>query len=277
VRKEILLVFICSLQAVQLFGQEKSYDASTEFMRFNSNWIEFRRRAIRKIAPADEIESRHRAFLAKKKTGIIRLVNPGNCLSDIKVHPSTGYRGLEKLLRECPVKFIGGEAASYSFRSLDYVPAYKADIEVKDGIMFSTGLLNQTIFVDLGNVDLDNIDLASQGLRFLTSFVPSRRDTEAAEQSEELRKGIAENDLTYRNFLRLTENHTYVLRSIAYRGKVLVSSSTGIRYEYNKLQDDTRKDVIVAFRVSKIEPDKSIILLWKELERKDSPKMEFTN
>ncbi len=270
----IFLIFTLNLFAFQLWGQGRSYDAATEFMRFNSNWIEFRKKAVRKIAPVEELKKEHSLFLAKKNTGIVRLINPKSCVSDIQIHPSTGYKKYEKLLTECPERFIVGGASSYSFRGMDFAPTYKADIEIKNGLMFSTGLLNQTIFVDIGEVDLESVSLTSSGAKFLTAFIPAEAQVDATKQSDNLRKGITQDNFKYSNFLMLAENHTYLLRSIAYRGEAKIVSSTGLKYEYNRLQDDIRKDIVIAFRIIKLNTDQSVILLWKEIDRKNSPKLK---
>jgi hypothetical protein len=42
---------------------------------------------------------------------------------------------------------------------------------------------------------------------------------------------------------------------------------------YNELDFDKRRDVIVAFRVVRMDPDGSISILWKQLADGESPKL----
>ncbi|MBK9155222.1 MAG: hypothetical protein IPM25_13560 [Chloracidobacterium sp.] len=68
----------------------------------------------------------------------------------------------------------------------------------------------------------------------------------------------------------MKEGSTFIMRSIAYRSEFF-RVIEGV--EGDEMVFDTRKDVIVAFRVVKCEPDESVIVAWKEIERKESPRL----
>jgi hypothetical protein len=44
---------------------------------------------------------------------------------------------------------------------------------------------------------------------------------------------------------------------------------------YNLLDGDKRVDVTLAFRVIRIGEDGSVTILWKELQRKEAPKLKY--
>ena len=64
--------------------------------------------------------------------------------------------------------------------------------------------------------------------------------------------------------------HAYVLRSVAYKGKILKGNRSN---NVNLLAEDERKDVTVVFRPLRRMDDGSIILLWKELGRASPPEI----
>ena len=64
---------------------------------------------------------------------------------------------------------------------------------------------------------------------------------------------------------------TYALRVIAYRGNLYKVFN---RFRYDVLRGDNRIDLTLAFRVLRKEKDGSLLILWKELKRGESPKLK---
>jgi hypothetical protein len=139
--------------------------------------------------------------------------------------------------------------------------------------LVTDGILTQGILVALGDIGLENISLASGGLNFLAEYKPETLSEKALKQTFQLIKGIDSDGYLYRKTLPAKENTTYALRVIAYRGSVLQTFRGML---FNMLAGDERADIIVAFRVlKKDEKTGSFTLVWRELSRKDAPKIIF--
>jgi hypothetical protein len=208
--------------------------------------------------PADL--AKYSDFLHQPKTGIFRLMNDAGCESNVYVI---------RVDEPCKSAIPGG--SFYSFREKDYTTAYLSDLRFKDGILVSDGILSQNILVRLGDVSLENLSLESEGIKYLTEFVPEKLSSEATKQYIQIVKGVKANRHEYRKALPAHENMTYAIRVIAYRGSIYRNFRGWI---YNLLDGDKRIDIIVGFRVIRKEADGSVTLLWKELDRKKSPKLE---
>jgi hypothetical protein len=128
------------------------------------------------------------------------------------------------------------------------------------------------MLVNLGEVGLEEVAPASEGLRFMTAFSPNALGSEAQKQYLLLMRGVKVGKYEYKKALPLVENATYALRVVAYRGSIFRSLSG---YRFDLLGGDKRIDLLLAFRVIRQEADGSATLLWKEIERKDAPRLEF--
>src|SRR5439155_4050276 len=125
---------------------------------------------------------------------------------------------------------------------------------------------------DLGKLPIDNVTLNSDGMAYLVGFQPRTDGASAVAIDEQLRKGISENGHVYGRAAKVELDHTYALRSIAYRGKVMRSVQGA---SYNELDFDRRRDVIFAFRVVAMEADGSVTVVWTELQNLESPKLKI--
>nr|MBA3334881.1 hypothetical protein [Acidobacteriota bacterium] len=88
----------------------------------------------------------------------------------------------------------------------------------------------------------------------------------------QLSEGVFSDGFQYRRGFYAVENTTYVLRSIAYDGKYF-RAVEGVAY--NEFAFDKRRDVTVAFRIVRKDSDGSVTILWKEILRKNSPKIKY--
>ena len=79
--------------------------------------------------------------------------------------------------------------------------------------------------------------------------------------------GIENDGFFYCRNLEASENTTYVLRSIAYRGSYYRAIEG---FVYDELDFDERRDVTVAFRIVRRDSE-SVTILWKILENQKSP------
>jgi hypothetical protein len=201
----------------------------------------------------------YREFLKQPNTGLIKLFPDAGCQDNARI-----LRADEKCLDQIP------NSSFYSFRREKHVSGMFADIRYKDGFFISDGILAQGIMTSLGDVQLDNISLAGENLRFLVQYQPAAVNIQAAAQMIKIVGGVKDGNYFYRNVWHAAENTTYVLRSIAYRGKIPYQFRG---FVFNLLDKDKRKDITVIFRVVRKSSDGSVTLLWKELESKESPKL----
>lgn len=213
------------------------------------------------LAPDSLDLNTYAAFLKQPNTGLIKIFPDVGCEENA---------GIVRVDAEC-LRWIPN-SGFYSFRRKKYVSESLADIRYKDGFFISDGLLAQGIITALGNVPIENVSLANNELRFLTEYKPEPQNRDAAVQSRKITSGVKAGDYIYKNTWRAVENTTYAVRVIAYRGAFYFPFQGRL---FNLLDGDARKDIIVIFRVVRKNTDGSLTLLWKELDRKESPKLIY--
>lgn len=213
------------------------------------------------LAPDISDLQRYAVFLSQPNTGLIKLFPDLDCEENaVIVHAD------ETCLKAIPM------SGFYSFREKEYTNSHLSDIRLKNDILITDGLLTQGILVALGDVPLETVSLSSRGMKFLTEFVPETNGGEAIKQTREIIKGINSDEYYYRKALFARENTTYALRLIAYRGNI-VQMFRGLPYDL--LAGDERDDLTVTFRVVRKDGAGNLTILWKELARKDAPKIKF--
>lgn len=218
-------------------------------------------------APNPEDSVKYKDFLSQPKTGLFRLFPDLDCESKLLV----------RIDGDC------GDAVShswsYSFRQKDYSNDILFDVRLKDGNLISDGFYSQGILVDLGDVPLRNISIADEGIKFLVEFKPEKRFKDARNQFLQVEKGIASVNHFYAKSVKAEVNRTYAARLIAYKKQILLSSqfsgSSNDIEKYLKLNNDKRIDLIIAFRIVRKDEGGNITILWKELNRQNSPKLIF--
>ncbi len=214
------------------------------------------------IKPNEEDLRKYSNFLKNPNTGIIKLINDAGCSENSKIIVATA---------ECLKYKFPGAGSSYSFRTKSYRLPRLADLTFTDNSFQATGVHLHGIFVNIGDIPLERVNSNTEGMEFLLKFMPSTDYQSAAKVDRYLSKGIVHKGFIYRRALYMQENTTFVLRSIAYRGKYF-RAVRGMTY--NELNFDKRRDVIVAFQVIRKHADGSISLLWKEISNKKSPKLK---
>ncbi len=203
-----------------------------------------------------------RSLLQEPRTGIARL------------HPDLGCYENARILKADEIcRNAIPESSSYSFRERENTIEVLSDIRFKNGFFISDGILTQGFLTNLGDVDLGNVSLESDGIGFLREFEPMPEAPDAKDQYLTLVKGIKAGPYEYRKYQKAVVGSTYALRIVAYRGNVYRSYRG---WKFDLLEGDKRIDLIVAFRVVRQSADGSMTIVWKELERRDSPRLKFT-
>ncbi|MCW5960934.1 MAG: hypothetical protein KIS76_12290 [Pyrinomonadaceae bacterium] len=232
---------------------------------------EERKRIDALVEPNPEDSSRFSEFLKQKKTGITRLFPELNCQNRVIIYAEG----------ECAGAVPNG--SQYSFRLEDYTIAPEwSDLRLDGKSIFADGFLTQAILVSLGDAPIETISEMAEGFAFLNNFAPAQTLSGARAQSAELAREIESSGYKYANFAAVKLNETYALRAIAYKSDAKVESKhVNGKLSWNgdprfiNLKLDTRRDITVAFRVIRIEENGGITIVWKELSRRDAPKLQI--
>jgi hypothetical protein len=222
------------------------------------------REELKAIAPSVEDSEKYAEFLRHSNTGLIKLAVDTGCAENTDIIVAKP---------ECLKYTMPGAGTAYSFRTESYRLQRLADIVYTNNNLQSAGVLQQGILVSIGDVPLEKVDLQTAGLSFAVNFQSESDPDKVNEIEEKLNHGIVRDNFQYRLALPAKENATYVLRSMAYDG---VSPQTAQGVPYNELDFDKRQDILVAFRIVRRDSD-SITILWKELWRKNPPKLGRPN
>jgi hypothetical protein len=217
------------------------------------------REEMRAVEPSAELAARYGELLRRPNTGLTKLINDRGCAENTIVVVAND---------ECLKYTMPGGGSSYSFRVENYRIPRLADLTYTDQSFQAGGHIVHGIFVNIGDVPLEEVTLATRGLRYLTDFQPVTDYQQARDVDRRLSQGVKSDGFLYRRGLYAVENTTFVLRSIAYGGKYF-RAAAGVTY--NEFEFDKRRDVIVAFRIVDKDADGNVTILWKQLQEKDAP------
>lgn len=212
------------------------------------------------INPTDKIK--FASFLDEDETGFVRLHDAGNCSLKSSVVNAD---------EPCPWN-IPGKAATYSFRKEKYRSAFFSDLALFKSNFQVVGVNSVGYLIELGDVSLDGDLLQNEGVKKMSALMVAENLEEIKKQFVAAEKGFKIGEFFYKYSLPVKENTTYALRSIAYQGKVYRKVNG---FKLNVLEGDKRIDLTLAFRVIRKHEDGSVSILWKELNRKDAPKIVF--
>lgn len=220
---------------------------------------------IRAIEISEEDLRQYGEFLRQPKTGIIRLHDAEICLPN---------RNLIQAESPCPNN-VSGKATGFSFRRDDYSVAALSDVFFSKNSFSAPGMFTIGIFSKLGkNAGIEAQSLASDGVKQLVELIAPETADEAEELLYLIKTGAVVGGKVYKSSADIKINETYVLRSIAYRGKALRENGNG--FKVNVLDSDERADVLIVFRPIRKYEDGSVALIWKEVAHKPAPKIVLT-
>lgn len=250
------------------------------------------------LAPSDEDRLRYADFLRLPDTGLIRLLPrekydsayaqtvspptpgsfprkkaedlhnsslpgaliPGRAPSGGGVAPvqnDAAFTNLDDLpsvnggsLKPTPITMRGG-GAYYSFttRNHEYGGSH---IQLDHGEL-SSGFsgANYGLLTKLGKVPLEDVNLQTPAVGPLAGYAPPAQPQEARLEQSRFREGAKIDGVKVKRSLPLQLNATYLLRAINY----------------------AQSDVLVAFRVVRIDSDRSAVILWKLLKQFPTPQL----
>ncbi len=195
------------------------------------------------LAPSVEDQQQFAEFLQRPDTGLIKMFPPGRRRVISVGELATGRR-----------PGFGGYASLYSFSKEKHGNGLNGYVDPRLGWAelrllngrFVTGFTGESlgVLVALGDVDLNSVTPENYGVTGLANIIPPADFFEAATLSRRNRAGFALERFRYGSSLPVADNTTYVLRSTS-----------------NK-----RADVLVAFRVIRVEENGSVTLVWRKLK-----------
>jgi hypothetical protein len=192
------------------------------------------------LSPSEEDKAKYADFLRQPNTGLIRL------LPREKFGTDNDRKGLS----------LRGGGAYYSFVRLTHEYGHGSDLELSNGLL-STGFAgaNYGILTSLGDTPLENVSLETAAAQVLAAHVPPTEEPKARIEQRKWSNGETVEGASYRNRVAVTVNSTYLLRAIDYEAS----------------------DVLVAFRVVRLDSDDSAIILWKLVKKYPTPLLARTN
>lgn len=194
------------------------------------------------LSPSEEDRAAHAEFLRQPDTGLIRLLPREKFESEV-------YKNNKKAIT------LRGGGAYYSFSRLTHEYGYGSDIELEQGHL-TTGFAGADygILTSLGDTPLEDVSLETTAAQVLAQHVPPSELPKARIEQSKWSKGETVLGASYSRRLPLTANTTYMVRSINY----------------------SNADVLVAFRVVRVDTDGSAVILWKLLKQYPKPQLART-
>lgn len=262
----LLLILSGSVFAQTPPNDKRNGNRNSEKSSFRSRvYFPFRKKASkeqkRKLQPRAEDAARYAQILTQPGTGIFRLLPDSGCEANTLV-----IKADEDCLNRIP------ESSFYSFRENEHEQEVLSDIRLKNNHLISDGVLSQAILVNLGDIGLESVTTTTGGLRFLNEYAPQTGNREVHKQFLQMAKGIESGGYVYRKMAPAIENSTYALRVIAYKGNIF---KTFHGFHFDLLAGDKRIDLTLAFRVIRKDPDGGVTIVWRELSRRESPRIKF--
>lgn len=217
------------LSALTAFAQTQSRDDILKELQ--AKRTELSTLEKRFLSPAEEDRATYAEFLRQPNTGLIRIL------------PREKYDPDAQNDKPKTVTIRGG-GAYYSFARRTHEYGYGSDIELSQESL-TTGFAGADygMLVSLGDVPLESISLETQAAQVLSLHKPPTDEPLARIEYRRAAEGTTIEGVTYKRTLPLRLNSTYLVRSINY----------------------SDSDVLVAFRVVRVDTDGSAILLWKSL------------
>jgi hypothetical protein len=193
----------------------------------------------------DQLQKKETIFLAPSAEDLA-------AYSEFLKRPDTGMARLMPREKYRTSLLIREGGAYYSFTKLTNEYTNGSDIGLEQGTL-RVGFAGADFgfLTALGDVPVESVTEEHPGVRLLSAFSPPSAEPDAREQQRRSGSGFEAEGFNYRGFLPASVNTTYALRSVCY---------------------DT-SDVLVVFRVTRLDTDGSLILAWKLLRKFPVPKL----
>ena len=145
-----------------------------------------------------------------------------------------------------------GGGSYYSFARLTHEYGYGSDLSLEKGL-FQVGFagVDYGFMTSIGDIPIENAGPETPGVTFFAAYKAPREEQLARQEYHRLARGAEIESMPVAKSVPAKSGTTYLLRSINY-GK---------------------SDVLVVFRVVRIDSDGSATIAWKLLKKYESPKL----
>lgn len=191
------------------------------------------------LSPSEEDQAQYAEFLSTPNTGLVRLLPRQKFDSDV-------YKENQKSIA------LRGGGAFYSFSRLTHEYGGGSDLALDQG-QFWVGFagVDYGFLTSLGDVPLESVGQETPAVAIFAAYKVAKEGPAARTEYRRLAAGAELEGLPIKSRAPVRLNSTYLLRSITY----------------------LKSDVLVAFRVVRVDSDGSAIILWKLLKTYESPKL----
>ncbi|HEV8428387.1 MAG TPA: hypothetical protein VGQ41_10845 [Pyrinomonadaceae bacterium] len=238
-RTVVSTAFLASFLLSSLVGFAQSQSRSDILKEIKAKRAEVDALEELYILPSEEDRLRYAEFLQLPDTGIIRLLPRER-------FDSAMYKDIRKSMQ------IRGGGAYYSFLRRTHEYGYGSDLSLERNL-FQTGFAGADygMLTDIGDVAIENVMPDNKAVYALGSYRAAREEQVARNEYQKLGKGAEINGTHVCSRVPVKLNSTYLLRSINF----------------------LRSDVLVAFKVVRIDSDGSATLVWKIIKKFSAPKL----
>lgn len=191
------------------------------------------------LSPSEEDQVQYAAFLRMPNTGLVRLLPR-------EKFDAEAYTDKERAI------VVRGGGAYYSFTRLTHEYGLSTDIGLEQN-QFQVGFAGADygFLTNLGDFPLESINAEAPAVTLFADYKAAREEALARTEQRRLSQGTEIDGVSVKTHLPVKSNSTYLLRSINYR----------------------ESDVLVAFRVVRIDSDGSVTIVWKLLKKYETPKL----
>lgn len=206
------------------------------------------------LKPDEKDYAENKEFLDKSKTRIAKL------FPDLKCSKYLIEIGNVPCLQ---VFQMVGQGAYYSFRYKSNMETAMSEIGFQKGEFFVLDFFSPKFkllgfFTDLGDFPIESLDKNSTQLANLKNYHLPKTNAELISEKAKLTEGVRLGNDTLNSKTKVKLNNTYGLR--------LVNWTDG----YYGGEDN---DLLIALRVVRANEDGSLVFIWREIQRKGSPKL----
>jgi hypothetical protein len=189
------------------------------------------------LAPAEEDQVQYAAFVRSPNSGLVRLLPR-------EKFDTEAYTDNDRAI------ITRGGGAYYSFTKLRHEYGYATDIELQQN-QFTVGFagFDYGFLTNLGDVPLENISADTPAFALFADYKPPREEPQVRSEQMRFAQGSELEGVQAKRTLPVKLNSTYLMRSMTFR----------------------EADVLVAFKVVRIDSDGSVTLLWKLLKKFEAP------
>jgi len=191
------------------------------------------------LEPSEEDQVKYAEFLRQSDTGLVRL------LPRDKFDTETYKDGKKSIV-------MRGGGAYYSFVRLAHEYGFGSDLELDHGI-FSVGFAGADygFMTNLGDVPIESVGADTHGVDVFGAYKTPRQEPLARREYRRLQEGADLDGVSVKSRLPVAADSTYLLRSINYGDS----------------------DVLVVFRVVRVDSDGSAVIVWKLLKKYGKPSL----